>query len=380
MRRFHHVVPLSVGIAAFLFLSGAMLNARDSNAAQAQSRLPYANSAEGLKLFLMDGVAAAKGGDKSKLNAFMQDTSISHAYDWFIATYGEKDGASRVGKYGSNVSGNEKDVRDSIVRIARVAGEIRTRSVNDHPEPGSEIESDLVRGLKRPTRFYYAEWIRQGAQEAEEGEFIGYFVFATGKFRIATVSQSVVTLHGVRNPKTGAIEYVLPVLAKPSIKGTKYKNSAGHFTLDLPGGWTINEGIASAPMAIGALSDPDGGANAVIQLIPINDSPSEFVQALEKEGPTMFVDYKKVATSEMVVDGEDAASLTLTQTDSRSKMTESAPPRTLEWFVVVVRVQGGDIVLTSLRRKNTLRRRERYFDRLLIRFVWTCVEIGESGN
>lgn len=341
--RFHRDAALGLGIVMLLFLSSAVLRAHVPKAMQAQTRAPYANTADGLKQFLIDGVAAAKSGDKSKLDAFMKDTSILHAYDWFTATYGEKDSEARVDKYGSNVESNGEDVRDSLVRIARVGGKIGTRNVNDSPAPGSEIESDLLRGLKRPTRFYYAEWRKPEAAETEEGEFIGYFVFTAGKFRIATVGQSVIRLQGVRNPKTGAIEYTLPLPGRPSITGTKYKNPEGHFTLDLPVGWTINEKIAKAPMAIGALSDPDGGVNVVIQIMPAPESPSEFLQEFDAKGPTMFVDYKKIAEERMTVDGEDAASLTLTQTDREAGRIGIALPRTLEWFVVVVRVKGRDI-------------------------------------
>jgi len=345
-QRIYRGAVLICASAVIFSVSGIELRARESNILQTQNVSRYPNTSEGLKLFLNDGVAAAKSEDKSKLDAFMKDTSILRAYDWFVETYGEENGVPRVDDYVSNIGENEKDVRETLARIGREGGEIATWSINNNPEPGNEIESEMLGGLKRPTRFYYAEWRKPGTGVAEKGELIGYFVFVTGKFRIARVNQWVVHLQGVRDPKTGVTEYPLPVPAKPWISGTKYSNPKGYFTLELPTGWKINEEIAKAPYTIGALSGPDGWANLVIQQIPASESPAEFLLAYDAKAPTMFENYKHVTASEMTLDGEAAASLRLTYTDREVKVLGISVPRTMETFIVVVRIQDKHVLFT----------------------------------
>lgn len=340
----HRSAVLFCAISIFLFSVWTELRARESAAQQTQTGVRYANSAEGLKLFLKDGVAAAKSGDKSRLDALMKDTSILRAYEWFVGTYGEEKGASRVQDYGNNIGGNEADVRETLARIGHLDGEISTRSINAHPEPGNEIESEMLQGLKRPTSFYYAEWRRPGAPPAEKGELIGYFVYVTGKFRIARVRQRAVALHGVRDPKTGVTTYELPRPARPSISGTKYTNPEGHFTLDLPPGWTINEEVAKTPMAIGGVSDSDGWANVAIQEWPQYESPAELLRKFDAHGPTMFEDYKRLGESALTLDGQDAALLRITSMDRQTKFIGITIPTRMEWFVIAVHVEDHNIV------------------------------------
>jgi hypothetical protein len=357
---------ICMGMALVLFC--APTRASDLELGQAPSTPRYANTSEGLKQFLRDGVAAAKSGDKSKLDTFMRETSILHAYDWFVATYGEEDIASRIQDYGDNVGGNEADVRESLARIGRADGEIITRSVNEHHEPGNEIEQEMLRRLKRPTSFYYAGWTRPGAAATEKSEVIGYFVFVTGKFRIARVHQRSGIIRASRNPETGVLELVLPKVANPSISGTKYTNPRGNFTLELPPGWTINSELAKAPMAIGAVSDPDGLVNLLIQMAPAQERPAEFLRAFDAKGPTMFEEYRKVAMSDMTIDGEEAAAITIISTDRQTKILGIALPRTVEWFFVVVRVRDNDISFNFVTTESAFGTMEATFRRIINSF------------
>jgi TonB family protein len=176
------VLPLAM-IASLLALPVLAQEKSESASAPAAPVPAYPNSAEGLRQFLQDCLAAAKSGDKDNLAALVKDMEIPNYEAWFTSTFGQEKGETWAGPYGAELDTNEIAMQEFLKQLSDKYGGIFTRKVNDTPHPNKDMEWGMLDALKRPTDIFFAEWRAADAAENSKGEGIGYFVFIDGKFR-----------------------------------------------------------------------------------------------------------------------------------------------------------------------------------------------------
>ena len=152
-------------------------------AAAAEVTSSYPDTADGLRLFLMDVLASAKSGQSDKLAAFIKNMEIPSYETWFTATFGQEKGESWAKPYGDDLDKNDEVIRRTFVAFGQREGNILTRKVNGAPQPGHDLESGMVQSLKQPVDIYFAAWKAADAQSDSKYDPIGYFVFIDGKFR-----------------------------------------------------------------------------------------------------------------------------------------------------------------------------------------------------
>jgi hypothetical protein len=342
-RGIHRCTILVFGVAGILFSSCVCLRARDSEVEQTQTVPRYTNSSEGLRLFLLNGVAGAKSGDRTRVDVWIRETKIPDARGWYVATYGEVEGTKRAESYSGNVEQYEKALRENITKCAHEHGEVETRKVNDHPESDGGIEWGLFQGLKRPTDFYLAEWKDAGTPRDASGQRFNYFVFVGGRFRIQMSMVRVPLTNTSGNSKPAPIDSLTPRKIEQSISGTKYVTLGGLLTLTVPTGWITMEGAAENPAEIGAIAEANHESNIIILLFPYEGSAADFVRMIDDGGGTAFDGYKKVGESPMTVGGRESASLTYTY-KGQLDILGIEIPRTLKGWMVFVREKDHYIV------------------------------------
>jgi hypothetical protein len=311
-----------------------------------QAAQRFSDSAEGLRLFLLDGVVIAKSGNKNNMDSYLGRLAIPFAFDWYTATYGGENGYEPGQRYMAHFESYRPAIQESIQNIAGKGGEIITRQVNEHPQPGAE--SKMLYGLKRPTNFYCAEWRKARAAGASKDELIGYFIYSDGLFRVFRVSdqleERIERLDS--SEREDAAERIVPNgRGGQSISGTKYANPKGHFTLVIPEGWKTDEDIANGvSRGIGGLTDSDRLVSVTIQMEPEPDggNPAGFLEYFDEQGPTVVHDYKKISASHMTLGGHEAASLVFTLTEAEPGLGGIAMPTKKESFLVAVRVKDKD--------------------------------------
>jgi len=95
-----------------------------------------------------------------------------------------------------------------------------------------------------------------------------------------------------------------------SLSGTTYTNGAGHFTLNVPGGWQSNDELArKTSAAIGALTGTDHHEMILIQTLPDEGSAKEEVQILESSFQNTFQGFEKLDESPIQLDGVEGDTL-----------------------------------------------------------------------
>jgi TonB family protein len=153
------------------------------SASQAQVSSPYPNTADGLKQFLQDVLAAAKTGDTQKVAVFVKDMEIPNYETWFYKTFPADSAKSWVGPYGANLDRNERSMQELFAQLSQKEGELFARKVNDSPEPGKGLEWGMLQSLRQPVDIYFASWKKPGDATTSRGDRVGYFMFIEGKFR-----------------------------------------------------------------------------------------------------------------------------------------------------------------------------------------------------
>ena len=152
------------------------------SASQAQVSSPYPNTADGLKQFLQDVLAAAKTGDTQKVAVFVKDMEIPNYETWFYKTFPADSAKSWVGPYGANLDRNERSMQELFAQLSQKEGELFARKVNDSPEPGKGLEWGMLQSLRQPVDIYFASWKKPGDATTSRGDRVGYFMLSRGSF------------------------------------------------------------------------------------------------------------------------------------------------------------------------------------------------------
>ena len=143
----------------------------------------YQNSMDGLRWQLQDILNAARGNDRVRLEALIQQTEISDYVTWFTRAFGQETGQTWATAYGTHLSESEQDLADVMASLAGEDGEFFVRSVNYEPAPAREIEATIIGALQKPIDIFFASWKERGAAGDSKSAAIGYFVFINGRFR-----------------------------------------------------------------------------------------------------------------------------------------------------------------------------------------------------
>lgn len=128
--------------------------------------------------------AAAKGGDQTKLAAFLKGMEIPDCDAWLHKMYESDKADSWMSLCDPKVlASSEESMRQVFIEHANTDEEIFTRKVSDDPEPGKGLEWGWLQAIKQPLDIYFASWKKPGELKDARGETIGYFVFVDGAFR-----------------------------------------------------------------------------------------------------------------------------------------------------------------------------------------------------
>ena len=150
----------------------------------------YPDSADGLKLFLQDVLAAAKPAGNWKLATFVEDMEIPDYATWFPKTFGTGMGDSWSESYRDALDFLGVELQGLFIRLAEQNLEIVTRKINGAPQ--SDAERRALQMFQQPVDVFFAgSRPRPGAggQPASVRDAsitsLGYFWFIDGKFRWA---------------------------------------------------------------------------------------------------------------------------------------------------------------------------------------------------
>ena len=179
------VLPLLILLSAPLH---AQTTAKATERKTAARPPKYPDSADGLKLFLQDVLAAAKPAGNPKLAAFVEDMEIPDYAEWFPKTFGKGMGDSWSESYGDALDFLGVQLQGLFIRLAQQNLEIVTRKINDAPQ--SDAERRVLQLFQQPVDvFFGGSKPRPGAggQPASAPDALitplGYFWFIDGKFR-----------------------------------------------------------------------------------------------------------------------------------------------------------------------------------------------------
>jgi periplasmic protein TonB len=158
----------------------------------------FESSLDGLRQQLQEILAAAKDGNRPKLEFLIGQLEIPNYGVWFTTTFGKEKGESWAGPYGRDLHENENDMASRFLEMGTEKGELEVRKLNDAPRSG--LESGMINALQRPLEIYYAGWKQPPPRPPFTNELVGYFVFLDGRFRWdSTILPLKVTLVGPGN-------------------------------------------------------------------------------------------------------------------------------------------------------------------------------------
>jgi hypothetical protein len=91
------------------------------------------------------------------------------------------------------------------------------------------------------------------------------------------------------------------------MEGRTYTNLPGNFTITLPDGWDLNEGLRSrSPLSIAAFSSPGGKERLIISPEIFSGSLEDYKVMTEKRAKKTIEEYEKLSESEVVIDDRQA--------------------------------------------------------------------------
>jgi len=181
-----------LAVLPFLILLSAPVHAQTTaKATERKTAAPatkYPDSADGLKLFLRDALAAAKPAGNWRLAAFVEDMEIPDYAEWFPKTFGKGMGDPWSESYGNALDFLGVQLQGLFIRLAQQNLQIVTRKINGAPQ--SDAERRALQLFQQPVDVFFAgSKPRPGAggqPESAHGALItplGYFWFVDGKFR-----------------------------------------------------------------------------------------------------------------------------------------------------------------------------------------------------
>lgn len=179
------VLPLLILLSAPVH---AQTTAKATERKTAARPAKYPDSADGLKLFLQDVLAAAMPAGKPKLSAFVEDMEIPDYAAWFPKKFGKEMGDSWSKSYGNALDFLDVQLQALFIQLAQQNLEIVTRKINGAPQ--SDAERRALQLFQQPVDVFFAgSKPRPGAggQPASAPDALitplGYFWFIDGKFR-----------------------------------------------------------------------------------------------------------------------------------------------------------------------------------------------------
>jgi len=144
----------------------------------------YLNTQEGLQKLLHEVLAAAKSGDGQKVKTFLKEMEIPNCEAWLHKMYESDKADSWMGLCDAKtLASNEKSMQELFAGLAKEAGEISTRKVNDNPQAGKGMEWGMLQAIRQPLDIYFASWKLSNGPKDSKSEPIGYFMFIDGGFR-----------------------------------------------------------------------------------------------------------------------------------------------------------------------------------------------------
>jgi TonB family protein len=161
-------------LSAFLSAPITPQQSRSASTSQAEVLPIYSDTSDGLRQLLQDMRTAAKNRDNAKLSALIRETEIPNHETWSTATFGQEKGESWAGRYGKNLSHNEKQLQDFIMEVALEDGEISAQK---------QDAAMVYDTLTVPLDLYLADWRQSNGPNNQKPDHIGYFMFVDGKFR-----------------------------------------------------------------------------------------------------------------------------------------------------------------------------------------------------
>lgn len=181
----------------------------------------------------------------------------------------------------------------------------------------------------------------------------------------------------------------VPRTIDQSISGTVYTNGAGHFTLNVPDGWKLNDALArKIPGAIGGLTAADPHELILAIPLPKGGSAKEEVQILDSSFKHTFEGYEKLSESPVQIDGIEADSSSFRAiiavgnvrsqqgTDEPADTTVKAPVR---YFVVVLPEQSQTILLMCAAPEAIYDQFEPTFQKIVSSFHSTATKAGSAS-
>ena len=181
-----------LAVLPLLILLSAPVHAQTTAKAtehKAAARPPkYPDSADGLKLFLQNVLAATRPAGNPKLAGFVEDMQIPDYAEWFPKTFGKGMGDSWSRSYGDGLDYLNVQLQGLFIGLGQHNVEIVTRKINGAPQ--SDAERRALQLFQQPVDVFFAgSKPRPGAggQPASAPDAsitpLGYFWFIAGKFR-----------------------------------------------------------------------------------------------------------------------------------------------------------------------------------------------------
>jgi len=150
------------------------------SSAETTASVKYPNTPDGLRSFLSELLAAAKGGHREQVNAMIVQTEIPDYRNWYCSLFVPGSALSWANPYGKDLDQNEQAFEEFWQNLAKDDGEILVRKLVDKPGGRRDMEWGMLHNSRTPLDIYHASW--KSAKGAPD-EWIGYFFYVDGMFR-----------------------------------------------------------------------------------------------------------------------------------------------------------------------------------------------------
>jgi hypothetical protein len=142
----------------------------------------YPETSDGLKKLLHDVFTAEQAGDPAKVAQFYADFAIPNHTQWFLKTFGEKEGANLDAKYSQNLEGSTIHLRGRLTHSQAQGKTGVTVEAFAKPEeaPTGSVKA-FGSTMITPTTIYHA--VATNGAEEQSRYLLGDFVYVDGGFR-----------------------------------------------------------------------------------------------------------------------------------------------------------------------------------------------------
>lgn len=151
----------------------------------------YADTADGLRQFLLSTVEIARNGNTDQLRATVKGMEIPDYEHWFTRTFGKEKGESSSGPYGKFLQEREADFTAKILQLARESGDVSVEKLDT---------KKMFYTLTEPLDYFFARWTLSSPAGNQKPEPIGCFYFIDGRFRWDSTVQFVTVIPRTESP------------------------------------------------------------------------------------------------------------------------------------------------------------------------------------